>query len=715
MNDQIRNLFFYGMLESRTAATIKARLDKEAGITYFRWPEPFRTLRLDDMENNSFDFKVSTDDKEVFKLEKILKESKSKNKYVVIENLHVLAHSYQNPNGFYKELLGVCNFYISQQNIFFVLSCAKIPAVFVKENPFIHRWEFVDCNVPTVDSAFDNKETERLFYEFRRTYPQLEWHHFIKIRERLGEDANVTQLRDPQFDKLVRGLIESTGQFSSDIYLQDRSSMEEPELREVLQIKEHLQSIIIGQDEAIQRVADATLLAYNSILGDSKSKEIFLFVGPSGVGKTRICQELARILPGYRFLQVNLAEHNDQAAVNKLIGLGRGYEDSEYGGILTEPVRLYPKHIILFDELDHAHPSVARLFYKIFEGVIMDGRGRNVSFKDCFIIMTSNKGQVPDRLSPDQQRKAVEQKLIKQGKEAAKDNAIFTQAFLGRIHSVIRFNELTPYHMLKIAGKYFFDKIMRPYNERFDVEILFESRITKPGLMEKGVLNIESAFFEIWALLATQDREQGARRLFQLMDEYLIQPLELFRIKYHDNFKAGFQVKILFDPFWPPVADYDNAAVLLIDDESDEQDKLEKILQNHALNVKWADFEENLKQVNASVMLLDLLKDGELVGKNALSKLKSREIDTPICIYSSLPHGPQLDQLKSSLWEYGISEYIAKNEAPEKIREKVFDAIRENYLSKKAKAKEKIERVILESPISVDEHEAVFVLKRMLA
>ena len=715
MMDQIRNLFFYGMLESKTAATIKEQFKKEADIIYFRWPEPFKTLRLDDMENTGFDSKVSTDDKEVFKLDKILKESKIKNKYVVIENLHILAHSHQDPNRFYKELLGVCNFYASQQGISFVLSCAKIPAVFVKENPFIHRWEFVDCNVHSVDSAFDDKETEGLFFEIRRTYPQLEWHHFIKIRERLGEDANVTQLRDPQFDKLVRGLIESTGQFSSDIYLQDRSSMEEPDLREVLQIKEHLQSIIIGQDEAIQRVADATLLAYNSISGDSKSKGIFLFVGPSGVGKTRICQELARILPGYRFLQINLAEHNDQAAVNKLIGLGRGYEDSEYGGVLTEPVRLYPKHIILFDELDHAHTSVARLFYKIFEGVIMDGRGRSVSFKDCFIIMTSNKGRVPDRLPADQQRKAVEQKLIEQGKEAAKDNAIFTQAFLGRIHSVVQFNELKPYHMLKIARKYFYDKIIDPYQEQFDVEILLEPRTRKPGLMENGILDIEFSFFEIWALLATQDREQGARRLFQLMDEYLVNPLELFRIKYHDNFKAGFQVKILFDPFWPPVTDYDEAAVLLIDDKPDEKDKLEKVLQNRALHVNWADFEKSFENVNSSAILLDLLKDGELVGKNVLGKLKKEKVDIPVCIYSSLPHGPQLDQLKSSLWEYGISEYIAKNESPENIRQKVFNAIRKNHLNKKAKAKEKIETVTLESPIKIDKLEAVFVLERTLA
>lgn len=712
MNDQIRNLFFYGMLESRTAATIQDRLNKEADIIYFRWPEPFKTLRLDDMENNIFDFKVQTDDKEVFKFEKILKDSKSKNKYVVIEDLHVLAHSHQNPSGFYKELLGVCNFYVSQQGISFVLSCTKIPAIFVKENPFIHRWEFVDCNVPTVDSASDTK-TEGLFYEFRRTYPQLEWHHFIKIKERLGGDANVAQLHDPQFDKLVRGLIESTGQFSSDIYLQDRSSMEEPDLREVFQIKEHLQSIIIGQDEAIQRVADATLLAYNSISGDSKSKGIFLFVGPSGVGKTRICQELACILPGYRFLQINLAEHNDQAAVNKLIGLGRGYEDSEYGGVLTEPVRLYPKHIILFDELDHAHPSVAHLFYKIFEGVIMDGRGRSVSFKDCFIIMTSNKGQVPDRLPPDQHRRAIEQKLIEEGEETK--SPIFDQAFLGRIHSVIQLNELKPYDMLEIAREYFTDKIIRPYKKHFDVEILFEPRTRKSGLMENGILDIEFSFFEIWALLATQDREQGARRLFQLMDEYLVNPLELFRIKYHDTFKTGFQVRILFDPFWPQVIDYDEAVVLLIDDEPEEKDKLERALQNRALNVNWVDFEEDFEDVNASAILLDLLKDGELVGKNVLSKLKSREVDTPICIYSSLPHGPHLDQLKSSLWEYGISEYIAKNESPENIRQKVFSAIRKNHLNKKAKAKEKIEKVTLESPIKIDKLEAVFVLERTLA
>src|SRR3972149_8555490 len=164
----------------------------------------------------------------------------------------------------------------------------------------------------------------------------------------------------------------------------------------------------MGQEEAIQKFVDAAAISYSSVKEDNKPNAVFLFVGPSGVGKTEICRQLKDFLPGYRFLQINLSEYNDNAAVDKLIGIGRGYEGSKYGGILTEPIRRYPKYVILFDELDHAHSSIFQLFYKIFEGEIMDGRGRPVSFKDGFIIMTTNKGIIEENIPLSEKRFAIE-------------------------------------------------------------------------------------------------------------------------------------------------------------------------------------------------------------------------------------------------------------------------------------------------------------------
>jgi len=706
------NLFFHSMVESQAADTIRRMLDDRAELVYFRWPAPFTDLRLDNLEEMSFGQRVvATDDREVFDLE-ALWASEESSRHILIENLHILAHSGADPTSFYRRLLSSCNYYSDRRNISFILSCARVPAVFIRENCFLHRWKFIDCNADPEGTEEPGGKWDKLFRTLRDTFPQLEPHHLRKIKTHFGGDYRDELLRVPGFERFVGGLIDSSLPFSSEVYVPDHSSDGGFDLESAGRIKEHLESVVVGQGEAVQRVVDATLLACSPFRDDPRPQAIFLFVGPSGVGKTRICQELARFLPGYRFLQINLAEHSDRSAVNKLIGLGRGYEDSEYGGILTEPVRLYPKHVVLFDELDHAHPSVLLLFYKIFEGAIKDGRGRDVSFRDCFIVMTTNKGLVAERLPTDQKRKAIEEKLVEDGTAASTGKSIFSQPFLGRIQNIIQFNHLSPRSMLEIAVQYFRDRIDRPYHRQHGVKIRFLPGRSMPGLMEQGIVSAEFAFFELWTLLGMQDQDQGARRLFQLMDACLIHPLELFRIKYRSSLKPGFQIKIHFDPFWPPVMDYDEATVLLIDDDPTELDKLRNIVANKAVSIHREDFNVDLEQADCAVILLDLLQDGEMVGKRVLSRIRDAGIDAPVCVYSSLPAGPQLDQLKSSLWEFGIAGYIAKSDSEETIRLKLFDAIRQYCLSRKSKTERAIESVNLEFPIEVGEDEVHLNLHR---
>lgn len=706
MTNPERNLFFHSMVESQTADKIRQMLDNRADMVYFRWPAPFADLRLESLDEISFRTRVvvAADSKEVFELE-ALWASEESTKYILLENLHLLAHSGADPTSFYRKLMSACNYYSDRHNISFILSCARIPAVFIRENAFLHTWKFIDCNVPPEDTEGLGEEWNELFRTLRDAFPQLEAHHFQKIRAYLGNDYREEHLKTQDFERLVGGLIDSTLPFNSEVYVQADSSAGEFDFDSAGRIKEHLESVIVGQGEAVQRVVDATLLACSPFRGDPRPQAIFLFVGPSGVGKTKICQELVRFLPGYRFLQINLAEHSDRSGVNKLIGLGRGYEDSEYGGILTEPVRLYPKHVILFDELDHAHPSVLLLFYKIFEGAIKDGRGRDVSFRDCFIVMTTNKGLVAERLPPDQKRKAIEEKLIEDGKAASAKKSIFSQPFLGRIQNIIQFNHLSPRSMLEIAAQHFRDRIDRPYHQQHGVKIQFIPGRRMPGLMEQDVLSADFAFFEIWTLLGLQDQDQGARRLFQLMDAHLIHPLDLFRLKYRNSLKPGFRIEIHFDPFWPPVMDYDEAMVLLIDDDQTELDKLRQIVSNKAISIRREDFELHLEDSHYAAILLDLLRDGEMVGKSVLGRIRDAGVEAPVCIYSSLPAGPQLDQLKSSLWEFGIADFIPKNDPEDDIRSKVFNAIREYSLSQKSRGERRIKSVNLEFPIEVGKDE----------
>jgi len=711
MKRRTLNIFFYGPLENETEKAIHGWLEDRGDIVYLRWPSPFESFRIEDVSDICTRGKVATDGKEVFRPDNLFREDRRG--YIVIEHLHILAHSGSNPEGFYRGLLSACNFYTLRHGINFILSCAKLPVVFYKENACAHLWRFISC-IGSAAKEREKAENGGDLSHLRLEHPHMEDHDLFKLREYLKLREKHPETIIDELRALVDRLTESTSLYCSNTYVQDRLSGQQLLTEDIGRIRDHLRAIIIGQDEAIDRVADAILLAYHSLTSDQSPKGVFLFVGPSGVGKTRVCQEMARMLPGYRFLQINLSEHNDRAAVNKLIGLGRGYEESEPRGLLTEPIRLFPRHIVLFDELDHAHPSVLRLFYKIFEGEITDGRGRKISFRDAFIVMTTNKGRVDQVQDRSELRRAIEQKLIEEPQR--EDRRIFDHPFLGRVQSIVQFKRLLPYDMLRIGAKHFSERIIIPYHKQYGVNVRFESMVPEPQLLKNGILSLKSLFFELWALWALQTQEQGARRLFQLMEEYLIQPIELFRIKYQKHLKEGFGLVLSFSPFWPAIMDYDNGVVLLIDDEEKEKQALLEQLGAKVLDVHWKDFsdiEAAFGQIKPYAILLDLLKEGQMVGKDVLIHIGNAGEDAPVCIYSALPEGPQLDQIKSSLWAYGISRYIGKRSAQEPLRKAIYGAILEHCLNQKVKAKPPIKGWFLEAPIYVEEKAAHFVLKEM--
>ncbi|MBM4305201.1 MAG: AAA family ATPase [Deltaproteobacteria bacterium] len=713
-----RSKFYYGMIEEDTSKEIDAFLQSSQGILYLRWPLVFDgKLRLEDMENSSL-FKLGPAcKKETAEIKKLVNSDMTK--YIVIPNLHLLAHAGEHPGGFYSRLVQMCNFYMNNHKIFFVLSCCRVPTAFRKENSLLDQWEFIACKKSLEESIEESQKNSSsgapdLFLELRRIYGQLERHHFVKICPAL-EQNNIRDsfevARNAQLDCLIKAIIESTLPFNSEIYLQDDQLLDERKPQEITGIKDKLRQLIFGQDEAIQRVVDVALMVYGSKRIDDRPRQIFLFVGPSGVGKTELCRQLAGILPGYRFLQINLAEYKDEHSVNKLIGVGRGYVESEAGGILTEPVRLYPRHIIIFDELDHGHSSVLQLFYKIFEGTIKDGRGRDVYFRDCFIIMTTNKGIISDDVSPEERRHKIENQLKQEAKDE-KDRLQFSEAFLGRINWIIQFNRLNTSNLVDIARYYFEKRIVEPYHE-LGVEVNFEP-VIKPQLLKENILDIRHQFFEIWALMIRPGEEQGARRLYQYMDEMLIYPLELFRINYREHFKKNYRIILRFQPCLLDL-NYDKASILLIDDEADELGNVKDILKDYSVSVDYSDFKgkaylEFVKR--ASMVLLDLLdKEGKKVGIDVLDELREKGLRIPMAIYTSLPDGPDLDDLKSNLWRYRINQYINKKSKDEIKKAVIFRAIQEYYLMTKCE-KVAIDKAKLVPPTSKEslKNQAVFTL-----
>ncbi|MFT3721574.1 type VI secretion system ATPase TssH [Pseudorhodoferax sp.] len=216
--------------------------------------------------------------------------------------------------------------------------------------------------------------------------------------------------------------------------------MVKDEIRTVLQLKPLLEERVLGQSHAIEAVAQRVRTSRAQLEDPNKPKGAFLFVGPSGVGKTETALALADVLYGgeKKLVTINMSEYQEAHTVSGLKGSPPGYVGYGEGGVLTEAVRRNPYSVVLLDEVEKAHPDVLELFYQVFDkGLMDDAEGREIDFRNCIIILTSNIGsgqimqaclnKTPDEMPPpDALLEAVRPALYK----------VFKPAFLGRMKVV---------------------------------------------------------------------------------------------------------------------------------------------------------------------------------------------------------------------------------------------------------------------------------------
>jgi len=219
--------------------------------------------------------------------------------------------------------------------------------------------------------------------------------------------------------------------------------------KRLLELKERLSESVLGQEEAVAAVTDTVQRGLSAVRDENRPVASMLFTGPTGVGKTELCRALARELFGTSkaMLRLDMTEYMEKHSVARLIGAPPGYVGYEEGGKLTEAVRRRPYCLVLFDELEKAHPDVAGILLQVMEeGELTDSNGRRVSFKNTIVVMTSNVGSQtkgeglgfnPD---PGHSTDALRQR--------------FTPEFLGRIDKTVCFKRLQKQDMAGIARKY---------------------------------------------------------------------------------------------------------------------------------------------------------------------------------------------------------------------------------------------------------------------
>ena len=226
--------------------------------------------------------------------------------------------------------------------------------------------------------------------------------------------------------------------------------MLEKEKNKILNMNKILASKVIGQKEAIEKISKAVLRSRAGIQDPDRPIGIFLFLGPTGVGKTELTKTLSTFLFNQTnsFFRLDMSEYMEKHSVSRLIGSPPGYIGYESGGLLTESIRRKPYQVVLLDEIEKAHSEIYNILLQVFdEGRLTDSHGRTVNFKNTIIIMTSNIGAELINFSEEQKNKI---EIFTQEKILEKVRQKFKPEFLNRVDEIIIFNRLSKQEMNKI-------------------------------------------------------------------------------------------------------------------------------------------------------------------------------------------------------------------------------------------------------------------------
>jgi len=288
------------------------------------------------------------------------------------------------------------------------------------------------------------------------------------------------------------------------------SRLMEGEVQKLIHMEERLHARVVGQDEAVRAVANAIRRARAGLQDPNRPLGSFIFLGPTGVGKTELARALAEFLfdDEHSMVRIDMSEYQEKHTVSRMIGAPPGYVGYEEAGQLTEAVRRRPYSVVLFDEIEKAHPEVLNVLLQLLDdGRLTDGKGRTVDFKNAVIIMTSNLGSqyiaeasvgtAPSEELPEGVRRKVMDALQQH----------FRPEFLNRIDEVIFFHSLNIAHMTKIIDIQIRSLLKRLEDRKIHVEL---TEAAKRYLVAEGY-----------------DLRYGARPLKRTLQRQVLDPLAL--------------------------------------------------------------------------------------------------------------------------------------------------------------------------------------------
>lgn len=252
-------------------------------------------------------------------------------------------------------------------------------------------------------------------------------------------------------------------------------------------LERDLKMMIFGQDQAIEKVSNALILARSGLGHIDKPIASFLFTGPTGVGKTELAKQLAHLM-GINFIRVDMSEFMEKHTVSKLIGAPPGYVGFEQGGILTDAIHKSPYSVLLLDEIEKAHPDVFNILLQVMDhGALTDSNGRTSDFRNVILIMTSNAGAKEMEAGSIGLAGKIEGGEINASKRDQALKNYFTPEFRNRLDAVIGFNKLSTKNIDMVVSKFLMELENQLLEKNVEIEVNVAARewLSKNGYDDK--------------------------------------------------------------------------------------------------------------------------------------------------------------------------------------------------------------------------------------
>ncbi|MBK1648136.1 ATP-dependent Clp protease ATP-binding subunit ClpA [Rhabdochromatium marinum] len=387
--------------------------------------------------------------------------------------------------------------------------------IFEKDRALARRFQKIDINEPTVEETVEILKGLKSRFEAHHqvNYTQTALRAAAELSAKFMNDRHLpdkaidvideagahVQLR-PQAKRKKRIDVTDIENIVSKMARIPPKKVSLSDTESLRNLDRDLKMVVYGQDEAIDVMTSAIRMNRSGLGAEEKPIGSFLFTGPTGVGKTEVTRQLARVL-SMELIRFDMSEYMERHTVSRLIGAPPGYVGFDQGGLLTEQVTKHPHAVLLLDEIEKAHPDVFNLLLQVMDhGTLTDNNGRKADFRNVVLVMTTNAG------AEETSRRSIgfsEQDHSSDGMEALK--RFFSPEFRNRLDAVVQFAHLAPETVANVVNKFIFE--------------------LEQQLLEKKVELVVEEAARAWIAEQGYDRQMGARPMARVIQNHIKKPL----------------------------------------------------------------------------------------------------------------------------------------------------------------------------------------------